>query len=518
MIKLTIDGKPIEVAEGTSVMQAASELGIEIPSMCYKEGFHCHPSCMVCMVKDERYGKLQPSCALPAENGMIINTTDQEVYESRKEALELLLSDHVGDCEAPCRIACPAYMDIPQMNRFIAEGELAKAIEIVKEEIAIPLILGYICPAPCEKVCRRNTIDSPVHICQLKKFVAVEDLNGNDKFIPQKNNASGKKIAIIGSGPAGMTAAFHLLKNGHEVSLYEKEAEAGGSLRTQRMAKEIPSEAIDAEISFLVEFGLNLQTNSKIDSNKIQQVIADHDAVVLATGLKTDEVLLNDLKVNERGIEVDQDTYQTSIDKVFACGSALKVNKMAVRSVAQAKAAAFAVDQFIQGKDIQKIHRMFNSKFGKLLDEEFDAYLQEAPNRSDAASDFTQVNPYDFESMKFEAERCMHCDCRKLDNCLLRIHADTYQVDRRKYLLSNRCKVTKLVKEDVVVYEPEKCIKCGLCIETASKYQEDIGLTYIGRGFDVRIKVPYDKDLNEALTKAANECAEICPTGSISKV
>ena len=151
MINLTINNTKVSVTEGTSVLKAAEKLGIEIPTMCFLEGLTNHPSCMLCLVKDKKNGNLQPSCALPASEGMEIITDDNEIHHARKEALELLLSDHVGDCEAPCRPSCPANMNIPLMNRLIAEGRFHEALKVVKEEIALPLILGYICPAPCEK-------------------------------------------------------------------------------------------------------------------------------------------------------------------------------------------------------------------------------------------------------------------------------------------------------------------------------------------------------------------------------
>ena len=197
MIKLTIDHQPVEAQEGTSVMEAASMLGITIPSMCYMQGYSNHPSCMVCLVKDLDHGNLFPSCAMPVSEGMNILTGSPEVEEARREALELLLSDHVGDCEAPCRISCPAFMDIPRMNRLIAQGNFKKAIEIIKEEIALPLILGYICSAPCENACRRKQMEAAVSICQLKKFAALEDYKSGDIYLPKKLPKTKKKIACL---------------------------------------------------------------------------------------------------------------------------------------------------------------------------------------------------------------------------------------------------------------------------------------------------------------------------------
>jgi len=148
MLKITIDNQTTEVEPGTTVFQAAALLGIEIPAMCYLEGHSCHPSCMVCMVKDADRGNFFTSCAMPVADGMNIIATSDEVSDIRREALELLLSDHVGDCEAPCTLTCPAGMDIPLMNRLIANGEFEKSLEIVREEIALPLNLDYFCHAP----------------------------------------------------------------------------------------------------------------------------------------------------------------------------------------------------------------------------------------------------------------------------------------------------------------------------------------------------------------------------------
>lgn len=171
MIKLTIDNHTIEVPTGTSVWKAAQSVGIEIPTMCYLEETGHFTSCMVCLVKDAHTGRLFASCSVPVSEGQNIITNDAETTESRKAALELLLSEHVGDCEAPCQLVCPAHMNIPLMNRLIAKGDFGKALEVVKRDIALPSILGRICPAPCEAGCRRKQVDEAVSICHLKMFV-----------------------------------------------------------------------------------------------------------------------------------------------------------------------------------------------------------------------------------------------------------------------------------------------------------------------------------------------------------
>jgi NADH dehydrogenase/NADH:ubiquinone oxidoreductase subunit G len=115
-----------------------------------------------------------------------------------------------------------------------------------------------------------------------------------------------------------------------------------------------------------------------------------------------------------------------------------------------------------------------------------------------------------------EARRCLHCDCRKLDNCLLRDYADLYGADRRKYPTGERKPIVKHFDHESVVYEPEKCIRCGLCIDIAAKSGEKTGLAFTGRGFDVRMMVPFGQPMSSGLTHAADECVESCPTGALS--
>ena len=116
-LTLTIDGRPVSVPPGTTLLGAARELGIAIPTLCQVEGFEPSASCFLCAVKIEGRPNLWPSCATPATPGMVVTTNSEEVRAARKTALELLLSDHAGECVGPCRTGCPAGLDIPNFRR-----------------------------------------------------------------------------------------------------------------------------------------------------------------------------------------------------------------------------------------------------------------------------------------------------------------------------------------------------------------------------------------------------------------
>ncbi len=515
MISIKINNKQIQVEEGTSVLKAAKSLGVEIPAMCWHEELDHFTSCMVCMVKDTQSGDLFPSCSVLAEEGMQVATMDEEVQEARKTALELLLSEHVGDCEAPCQIACPAHMDIPKMNRLIAEGKMQESLEVVMQDIALPSVLGRICPAPCEGACRRKSIDEPVSICLLKRFVGDEQAGNfykNLALAPLNN----KKVAIIGSGPAGLAAAFYLQIRGYQCSVYEKGTVAGGLLNSEKLDAKLPKEVLKKEIGNILSIGVTLHLNSEVNTQQFEKLRKGNDAIIIATGNGGEQLQEWGLKTTPKGIEISKSTYEASVPGVFAIGNALRPSRLAVRSVGQGKEAAFAVDQYLNNKKVVGEPRLFNSKFGKLVADEFAEYLKES-NTDKRYSPLKGVEGgFGKEEAIKEAARCLHCNCRRLDNCKLRDLSDEYQANQRRFSFGERKTARKMVNHNLVVYEPGKCIKCGICVRLTEKHKERFGFTFIGRGFDVEIGVPFNQELKEGLTETAKLVVEGCPTGALA--
>jgi hypothetical protein len=515
MFRIKIDNKEIQVDEGTSVMKAAGQAGIKIPALCWHNELEHFTSCMVCLVKDARNGKLFPSCSVKATEGMEIITDDAEIREGRQTALELLLSEHVGDCEAPCQIACPAHMDIPRMNRLIAERRFDEALENVVRDIALPSVLGRICPAPCEGVCRRKTIDEAVSICLIKRFSGDEAADRIfAKLMVQPEN--GKKVAVIGSGPAGLAAAFYLRLRGYHTEIFEKKSEIGGILRTDYSGDKLPKDILDDEINRILGIGVGLKIDTEVDPLQFSKITKEFDVVVIASGLVGEEQKNWGLKMSSKGFEANDQTYETSQPGVFAIGNAFKPTKLVIRLVAQGKEVAFSVDQYLSGKPVKGEPHLFNSKFGKLVGDEFAEYLKEAVNTRRHYPSTTQSGGFTPEEVVTEAKRCLHCDCRKLDDCKLREFSDEYKANQRRFSFGERRLVTKQFNHDLVVYEPQKCIKCGICVRLTEKYGERFGFTFIGRGFDVVIGVPFSEELQSGLEKTAQLVVDGCPTGALS--
>jgi ferredoxin len=512
MIRFSINGKTIETRKGTTILQAASEAGIAIPSMCFLEKTDHFPSCMICVVHNAADGRLLPSCSTLAESSMKIQTDDAEVLEARKTGLELFLSDHVGDCEAPCQTNCPAYMDIPLMNRLLTSGKVHEALRVIKHDIALPAVLGRICPAPCERACRRRDVDEPVSICHLKRYVADEDLLLENPFQPEIEAPNGKSVGIIGTGPAGLSAAYFLLQKGYRCVLYDKNQLPGGALRYAIPEEKLEKSVLDQEIEIIRKMGAEFIMNHGIGENGLPELQNRHDCLIIATG--ESDASFDGLSKRLKSFITERNTHQTSLSGVFAIGSAIKPGRVAIRAVAHGKEAAFAVDQFLHNEVVIGEHRIFNSRFGRLIDGEIQEYSKESVNGPRITTEDSRG--FTVEEMRKEAARCMHCDCRKKDNCKLRIYSEKYGAVQRRYFPEERKLVRKIFKNKPVVYEPEKCIKCGICVRITTKYKEKLGLTFIGKGFDVEVGVPFDQEDFNALEKTAILCAENCPTGALA--
>lgn len=508
MIKITINNQVVEVPEGTTVLAAVRQQGIDIPALCYLDGMEHFTSCMLCLVKDR--GRLFPSCSVAAVSGMDIVTEDEEIREARQTGLELLLSEHVGDCEAPCQVACPAHMEIPRMNRLIAAGKWEESLRIVKRDIVLPAVLGRICPAPCEGACHRKTVDEAVSICLLKRFVGDAGTVHPCEVAP----SLGKKVAVIGAGPAGLAAAYYLQLRGVETTLFDKAEKAGGQLRTAIPEEVLPREVLDREIEAVLGAGVRFIGNTPVDDQVFNRLKADYDAVVVATGNLDDLTKSYQLAGTPKGLEVNRDTYETSETGIFAIGNVLRSSRLAVRSVGQGKEVAFSVLQYLNEEKISGEPRRFNSRFGKLLQQEFAEYLKESVTgqRNQPAAGGTGFSA---EMAVEEAKRCLHCDCRAIDDCKLREWSGFYQASQKRFQTSGRRAMTKHFQNTAIVYEPQKCIKCGICVRLTEKYREKYGLTFVGRGFDVVVGAPFSEPLDQALTETSVEVARACPTGAL---
>jgi len=430
-IKLTIDGKEIEVDSGVTVLQAAQRAGIYIPTLCYHPDLQPYGGCRLCIVEIEDMRGLPTACTTPATDGMKVTTKSEQLQELRRAFLELILTEHPNACltchrrercspndiclrevavtercvscpknhqcelqnlvdyigigeeltlpytykklpvdldrepliqrdynlcvlcgrcvqmcqdvrgigaigwskhghdtivgtaydrplqdsgcrfcgacvqvcptgaltdaaaafkpeknwmetAIPCRHACPAGINVPLYVYLTGEGKYQESLAIIREKVPFPGTLGRVCIHPCEEACRRGALNEPISIKFLKRFVADRD-EGLWKKNSVKLPATGKKVAIVGAGPAGLTAGYYLAKAGHSVTVFEELPKAGGMMRVGIPDYRLPPDILEGEIDIIRQAGVEIKLDSKVES--VDSLFDQgYQSVFLATG------------------------------------------------------------------------------------------------------------------------------------------------------------------------------------------------------------------------------------------
>jgi formate dehydrogenase major subunit len=292
-INLKINGKDIQAKPGQTILDVVHEQKLDkIPTLCHSPELDPYGSCFLCVVEIKGRRFLAPSCATKVTEKMEVETRNERVISARRTCLELLISNHYADCISPCKEGCPAHVDAQGYIALCAMGEYVKAADLIRQTNPLPAICGRVCVRKCEVVCRRQDVDTPVAINNIKRHVT--DNPGVYDKDPEREPLKNKSVGIIGGGPAGLTAAWFLGRLGYDPVIYEMMEYAGGMLRYGIPEYRLPKEVLDKEIDYIRRAGVIIKTNTKVGKDiTLDEIKKKHDAVFISVGAWTS----NDMRV-----------------------------------------------------------------------------------------------------------------------------------------------------------------------------------------------------------------------------
>jgi len=286
-VTVTVNDRQIDVQAGLNILQALGQEGIDIPSLCNDVRLkRANGSCGMCVVEvgDDTPRDVK-ACLTPVTEGMVVKTHTERLEAYRKVRLEQLLCDHNADCVAPCVQTCPANIDIQTYLQHVADGNFEAAIRVIKDRNPFPSACGRVCPHPCEDECRRSLADEAVSINAVKRFAADWDMARKSPWRPRVAEHTGKRVAVVGAGPSGLSAANYLAIAGHGVTVFENQPEPGGMMRYGIPEYRMPKATLDKEIALIEALGVNIVCNRGLGKHlNLEDLKRDFDAVYLAIG------------------------------------------------------------------------------------------------------------------------------------------------------------------------------------------------------------------------------------------
>lgn len=280
-VNIFINGSSYIADTDKTLLDNILDNGIYLPHLCHNKELESYGGCGLCLVEVEGIRKPLRACSTTVSEGMRVTTSTPELEKSRKVSLSLIMSDHSGDCKAPCFMACPTHQDIQGYVGLIANGRDKEALELIKEDNPLPASIGRVCPHPCEEKCRRKHLEGAVSICALKRFAAEDNMD----YFPDCQESNGKTVAVVGAGPAGLSCAYFLAQRGYKVTVLEAEKHGGGMLRYGIPQYRLPKDILDREIKCIENMGVEFRCSQRLSKDfTVESLKREYDAVFLAIG------------------------------------------------------------------------------------------------------------------------------------------------------------------------------------------------------------------------------------------
>ncbi len=513
-VTVFVDGVAVSVPAGASLLDATRAAGATVPTLCQADGLPAQVSCYLCTVEVDDAGTLAPACGTRAADGARIRTDSEQIRESRRTCLELLLSDHAGTCVGQCTVACPAQLDVATFLDAVEDDDPVTALSIVRSALALPAVLGQVCAGHCESACVRAEVDAPVSVRRLHGLLAEQDLADDKAALPSRATPSGRSVAVVGAGATGLSAAFYLLRQGHCCTVYDNKERPGGAMLDLVANGTLSDAVLTAEAGLIRRMGAVFVPGWRLaDAAQLTELQTQHDAVILAVGPVVDPLWADavGLPAGRRGVTADADA-RARLDGVFAAGRAVTRTGSTIRSVGAGRRAAESVGRWLTDPTPPSPPSPLLFR-AKMTDGERETFFNVS-----CGSRAETIDSVPSAVAACEAARCMDCTCVVHDSCLLRRYSAEYGA-KWKRAAGGRRMLQLDTSHQLVDYEPGKCILCGLCVAAAERAREQnkLGLTVVGRGFEARVEAPFGAPFADAIgDDLALECAQLCPSGAIA--
>ncbi len=320
----------------------------------------------------------------------------------------------------PCRAACPLHVNAQGYIALITAGKFKEALALVREKLPFPGILAYACSHPCEKECKRMEEDRPISICNLKKFLV--DHVEESEFEFALSEEKGENVAIIGSGPSGLTAAYDLRKMGYNVAIFESQNRLGGLLTNGFPPYRLPRQVVEKDLSILDKMGITVHLNKSVGKDiSCDALQKSFDAIFIAAGVAGAESIMHAFKGLKRTrwgtIRVDPISLETSLKGVFAGGDVVIGPGTIVESMAHGRKGAISIDRYLRGEELIQGRESEGGQISPLR-----TLLPEAV-REERTVPPDMVKPLEptlsVEEAVEEAKRCLQCGgCSECMECI----------------------------------------------------------------------------------------------------
>jgi hypothetical protein len=353
-----------------------------------------------------------------------------------------------------------------------------------------------------------------------------------DAWVPACKTSSGKRVGIVGAGPTGLATAFYLAIEGHRCEIHDSGKEPGGMLRHAVPETKLPRSVLDAEIARIRDLGVEFYQSARIGRDApFEQWAAGYDAIVLAIGRicgsKEQASALRDREQHHDpaisaeiaeffgvscgpcGIPIDFSTMRVGSGKIYSGGDAARFHRQCARAVGDGRKIATSIAARLSGAPFPPMLEPLNCFMGRLTPEEIARFAKRASNHT--------IIDHGLGDMRLETARCMDCDCARKDDCALRDWGWRLGANPRRWKSRKRPIFSEDRSHPLLVFEPEKCIRCGICIRLSEIKREPVGLSFIGRGERMLPSPPLGASFAEALTISPLDYAQHCPTAAIAR-